>query len=143
MCEITGNCVDACGNGTRQVGLIRESDGALIFPNKNGQPAFSGAAVDLAPYCGKTVDVDGVLVGGDEVAAGMAKIYMVQKIREAGGEKFKKTNQFTKKWAKAHPEAKGKGPWFRRDPRILSEIEKTGYLGLGDAADVAFIKENY
>ena len=46
-----------------------------------------------------------------------------------------------KDWAAAHPDAKGKGPWFRRDPRVTAEIEAEGYLGLGQETDEAFIEE--
>jgi len=51
-------------------------------------------------------------------------------------------NQFlTKIWAKENPEAKGKGAWFRRDPRIRAMIADEGYLGLGLEIDEAFIKD--
>lgn len=142
LCELTGDCPAQCGAGKRQLGLIRVADDALVFPAKNGQPLFTGAATDLLPYCGKTVDVDGLLTGGDEIRAGSAKLFQIQRIREAGGE-WTKANKWTKDWAKKNPDAKGKGPWFRRDPRITKEIEKDGYLGLGLAADKAFIKDWY
>lgn len=142
LCEIAGDCPKDCGAGTRQMGLVREADGALIFPNKNGQPIFTGAATDLAPYCGKMVEVDGLLTGGDEITPGSAKIYQVQRIRELGGE-WKKANRWTKEWARKNPDAKGKGPWFRRDPRITEEIAKDGYLGLGPDEDKVFIKDWY
>jgi len=142
LCELTGDCPDNCGDGTRQLGLVRDYDRVLVFPNKNTQPVFSGAATDLQPYCGKRVFVDGLLVGGDEVAEGMPKIYQVQRIREIGGG-GEKTNRFTKAWAEKNPDAKGKGPWFRRDPLIGAEIEKDGYLGFGPEEDEAFIKDWY
>ena len=68
-------------------------------------------------------------------------LYMVQKIRLVGDEKWTKANRKTKDWAKANPEAKGKGPWFRRDPRVKEEIAREGYLGLGLEADKTFIEE--
>lgn len=142
LCELAGDCPDDCGGGTRQLGLLRDYDGVLVFPNKNTQPVFSGAATDLAPYCGKRVFVDGLLVGGDEVAEGVPKIYQVQRIREVG-EEWQPTNRFTKVWAEKYPDAKGKGPWFRRDPLIGAEIEKDGYLGYAPAEDEAFIKDWY
>lgn len=142
LCELTGDCPDACGGGARQLGLMREADDALVFATKNGQPLFTGAATDLAPYCGKRVEVDGLLTGGDEVIAGAAKVYQIQRIREVGGE-WSRANRWTKDWAKKNPNAKGKGPWYRRDPRIEGEIAKDGYLGLGLEADTAFIKDWY
>ena len=67
-------------------------------------------------------------------------MYLLQKIRESATEDWVKANRWTKDWAAANPEAKGKGPWFRRDPRVLAEIEAEGYLGLG-TDETEFIKE--
>ena len=68
------------------------------------------------------------------------KVYMLQRIREKGSKKWSKANLWTRKWAEKNKDAKGKGPWFRRDPRVKKQIEATGYLGLGPAADEAFRK---
>lgn len=138
LCELTGDCPANCGDGKRQLGLVRVADGALVLPLKNGQAAFSGAATDLAPYCGRTVGVDGVLVGDEDYTP--IKYYMVQLIRPEGSSDWVKANQWTKEWAKRNPEAKGKGPWFRRDPRVKAMIEADGYLGLGLETDKAFIE---
>lgn len=138
LCEFSGDCPADCGAGKRQLGLLRTADDVLVLPLKNSQAAFSGAAVDLAPYCGQTVEVDGLLL--DDPDLGARNVYMVQKIRIGDGE-WAKANQFTKVWAKQHPEAKGKGPWFRRDPRVKDEIAREGYLGLGLEVDEAFIKD--
>lgn len=138
LCELTGDCPANCGDGQRQMGLVRAADGALILPLKNGQAAFSGAATDLAPYCGQTVGVDGVLVGDADQTA--VKYYMVQFVRAEGADKWVKANRWTKEWAKRNPDAKGKGPWFRRDPRVKAMIEADGYLGLGLETDRAFIE---
>ncbi|MGR3616820.1 MAG: hypothetical protein ACU0BB_12345 [Paracoccaceae bacterium] len=138
LCQLTGDCPADCGAGKRQMGLLRTADDVLLLGFKNNQPAFSGAAVDLAQYCNQVVDVDGLLIEDPDLGA--TNIYMVQKIRAEGGE-WKKASQFTKVWAKENPEAKGKGPWFRRAPRIKDEIAKDGYLGLGLETDDAFIKE--
>ncbi len=138
LCELTGDCPENCGDGKRQLGLVRKADNALVLPLKNGQAAFSGAATDLAPYCGQTIGVDGVLVGDEDQTA--VKYYMVQLIRPEGASEWVKANQWTKEWAKRNPDAAGKGPWFRRDPRILAMIEKEGYLGIGLEADKAFIE---
>jgi len=142
LCELTGDCPDNCGDGKRQMGLIRADDDKLIYPQKNIQASFNGASTDLSLYCGKTIDVRGWMVGDEETLKGAAQLYQVQWIREDGG-KWKKANQWTKKWAKANPKAKGKGPWFRRHPLIKGEIEKDGYLGLGPEEDILFIKDWY
>lgn len=142
LCELSGDCPDDCGAGARQLGIVREADGALVPVLKNSQPAFNGAITDLLPYCGKRVDVDGVLIGDADQTA--SKLYMVQLIREAGANAWSKTNLWTRKWAEDNPDAAGeKGPWFRKDPRVKERIEEDGYLGLGKAADEAFIAEWY
>jgi len=135
LCEVTGNCAENCGNGARQLGLVRAADGVLVYPNKNSQAAFTGAAQELLPYCGKDVEVDGLMLEDPDLGA--VNIYLVQLIREVGAEEWVKANTWTKRWAEAHPEAAGKGPWFRRDPRVLAEIAEEGYFGLGLEADEA------
>ncbi|PWE33401.1 hypothetical protein DDZ14_05810 [Maritimibacter sp. 55A14] len=138
LCELTGDCPENCGDGRRQLGLERSADGVLVYPNKNAQPAFTGAVVELLPYCGREVEVDGLMI--DDPDLGARNIYLVQRIREAGGD-WVKADRWTGEWAEAHPDAPGKGPWFRRDPRIRAEIEAHGYLGLGEEADAAFIED--
>jgi hypothetical protein len=136
LCELAGDCVADCGGGRRQLGLLA-SDGRLVLVNKNGEPIFSGAAVDLAPYCGKRVEVDGLMVG-----EGATRIYQVQLIRELGEGEFHKTDRWSKAWNEAHPDLAGKeGPWFRKDPLINAEIAREGYLGLGLDADRKFIED--
>lgn len=139
LCELTGDCPDNCGNGTRQLGLIRTADEVLVYPNKNSQPAFTGAAVELAPFCGKEVEVDGLMINDPDLGA--RNIYLVQLIREAETEEWVKANRWTKVWAERHPDAKGKEPWFRRDPRVNAAIAENGYLGLGVEAEQPFLEE--
>lgn len=144
VCALTGDCPQDCGAGLRQMVLIREADGAMVLALKNGQPVFSGATFDLAPFCGQTVEVDGLLVGDPAItpAAGSAPLYQVQRIRTAGAE-WQKADAFTGAWAERFPEAAGKGEWFRNDPRIRERLEAEGYLGLGQEADAAYTKENF
>ena len=139
-CEITGDCADNCGNGSRQIGLLRAADGVLVFPNKNAQSGFQGASVDLLPFCGKSVEVDGLLIE-DEDIQGATNIFLVQKVREVGSEDWVKANTWSKAWAAKYPEAKGKGPWFRRDPRVNAHLAETGHFGLGLEKDAELIKE--
>ncbi|GFE63926.1 hypothetical protein [Litoreibacter roseus] len=135
-CEITGDCPANCGDGKRQLGLLRSADNVLVYPNKNSQPAFTGAAVELLPFCGQTVEVDGLLIEDPDLSA--TNIYLVQKVRTKGTEEWTKANQWTKVWAENHPDAKGKGPWFRRDPRVNARIDTTGYLGIGLSHEEAY-----
>lgn len=140
LCELTGDCPEDCGAGKRQLGLVRTADNVMVLAVKNSQAAFSGAAVDLAPYCRQTVEVDGLLI--DDPDLNVSNIYLVQRIKPENGE-WSKANTFTKKWAESNPDAGGKGPWFRRDPRIREAIARDGYLGLGLETDEAFIKEYF
>ncbi len=139
LCELTGDCPQNCGDGARQLALLRTADNVMVMPLKNVQPAFTGAANDLIAYCGMAVEVDGLLVSNDY--PGARNLYQMQMIRADGATDWVKANQWTKDWAAANPEAVGDGPWFRRDPRILSAIAADGYLGLGLEADREFIAE--
>ncbi len=141
LCEMTGDCADNCGDGHRQLGLLRAADGMLVYPNKNSQAAFTGAAQELLPFCGAQVEVDGLMINDPDLDVN--NVYLVQKIRNVGEEKWTRANSWTKKWAKANPDAKGKGPWFRRDPRVNAAIAANGYTGIGVEAEQPFIKEMF
>ena len=136
---MTGDCPDNCGDGKRQLALLRAADDVMVFPLKNNQPAFTGAANELSGVCAQEVEVDGLLI--DDPDIGAVNVYLVQKIRAVGSEDWVTANQWTKDWAAANPEAEGNGPWFRRDPRILAEIAREGYLGLGPEVDKPFIED--
>lgn len=141
LCELSGDCAEQCGSGNRNLGIVREGDGKLILVLKNSQFSFNGPVPDLLPYCNKQVDVDGLLVGDGEYYG--AKFYMVQFIRETGSGDWNKANKWTAAWKERNPEvANGKGPWFRRDPRVLKQIDASGYFGLGQEADDKYRAEN-
>lgn len=140
LCEVAGQCTDNCGDGSRHLGLVRDADNRLISVLKNGQFSFNGPAEDLLPYCNKQVDVDGIMIGDPEDHN--TQFYMVQFIKGAGAAEWNKANKWTKKWEERNPEAKGKGPWFRRDPRVKEQIKANGYFGLGKEADAKYAKEN-
>ena len=145
LCVLTGDCPADCGAGKRQMGILRSADGHFVLTNKNGQPAFTGASVDLMPYCGQTVEVDGLLVGDVEVTPGLrdGKLFQVQTVRVIGEDAAKKTNLWTKDWAERNADVGGKGPWFRRDPKVMEQIEAHGRFGLGAEADQKYIEENF
>jgi hypothetical protein len=136
LCTFSGDCPDDCGAGRRQLGLLRTADDTLILPLKNAQPLFTGAATELAPYCGKLVEVDGLIVENPDT--GSQNIYLIQMIREAGGE-WVTTDKWTETWKAANPDATGDQPWFRQDPRVNAAIAENGYLGLGLETDKEFI----
>jgi hypothetical protein len=142
LCELTGDCAEKCGAGTRQLGILRSKDKALVPVLKNGQPLFNGAIPDLLPYCGANVEVDGLLIG-DETAKG-AKFYQIQLIRREGEEGWQKTELWSKQWEKDHPGLADKtGEWMRHDPVVIKHIEAGGYFGLGKDVDEKWIKENF
>lgn len=141
LCEVMGDCPADCGAGKRQLGLVRAADSALVYPNKNNQPVFSGAASELLPFCGQQVEVDGLMLSDPDIGAN--NIYQIQKIRAVGAPDWVKADKWTKDWQAANPDNTGKAPWFRRDPRVNARIAATGYLGLGLDTDAAFIKETF
>jgi hypothetical protein len=141
LCELAGDCPADCGGGTRQLALRRTVDGVMVMPLKNGQPLFTGAANELAPFCGREVEVDGLLLADPD--AGFMNLYQVQKIRVAGTSDWIRANRWTEDWAARNPDAAGEGEWFRRDPRVKAEIAREGYLGLGLETDAAFLKEYF
>ena len=58
ICELTGDCPQECGVASdRQLGLV-DGDGKLILVAKN-LTFFAGGSMDLAPYCGQAIEVDG------------------------------------------------------------------------------------
>lgn len=140
ICALTGDCPADCGAGKRQMVLVREADGKIVLAAKNTQAGFQGATWDLAPLCGKTVKVDGLMVGDDPKLE--SKLYQVQLIGADGGD-LKKAKGFTGPWKARNPDAGGKGPWFRRDPHVQKRIDETGFLGLGLEIDAEFLQEEY
>lgn len=140
-CELTGNCVEDCGAGSRQMGLLRTADDVLVLAMKNSQANFMGAARDLALYCNQTVTVDGLMIEDEDL--NVKNVFQVQTILVEGADKPAKANKGSKLWAADHPEAKGKGAWFRRDPRVKAIIADEGYLGLGLEEDKTYAEENF
>lgn len=144
LCVLTGDCPADCGAGARQMGILRAADGKFVLAAKNAQPVFTGAAVDLAAFCGEQVEVDGLLVGDPGITPALgAKLYQVQTIRVLGEDETHTADRWTGDWEGRFPDTGGEGPWFRRDPRIGAEIEAHGRLGLGTEADEAFAEENF
>ncbi len=133
LCELAGDCPGNCGDGNRNLGIVRTSDSKLVIVSKNAQFEFNGGVDDLLPYCGQTVDVDGLLLGDDPSVPG--KIYMMQFVRRSGETEWTKAELWTSAWEKRNPAAKGEGPWYNRDPRVTKQIERSGYFGLGAAED--------
>ena len=136
LCELTGDCPNNCGDGTRQLGLLT-SDGQLIMPIKNSAP-FAGTAEELIEFCGKTVTADGL----HSTNRGY-KVFTLQFVREAPDGKWRGANRFLSKWAKENgvdvksAEAK---QWFRHDPTVKELIAVEGKLGLGPEEDQKYLE---
>ena len=88
LCELTGDCPPNCGDGKRQMGLLTD-DGKLRLTIKSNT-SFAGAVLDLLPWCGKRVEVDGLLIKADPMT-----FYMVQRLRAPGAEKWTNARAFS------------------------------------------------
>jgi|GEM_PF-250757 len=135
LCELSGDCPENCGGGKRQLGLI-DSEGKLILVGKNKSP-FSGAAVELLPFCGKQVTADGLFTENRGV-----RLFALQFVREGSDGKWRGATRFVNDWAErngfAADSAEAK-QWFRNDPNVIRIIERDGLLGLGKEADKEFL----
>ena len=127
MCELTGDCPAACGDGRRQLGLLTD-EGRLILAHKNVVP-FAGAVAELAGFCGKRVTADGLFATNRGVT-----VFALQFVREAPDGKWRRANRFRAHWAEANgvaADSKTAKSWFRNDPRVRALIARDGVLGLG------------
>ena len=123
-CELAKVCPPDCGAGKHQLGLLT-ADGKLR-PAVKASTIFAAPVLDLLPWCGRTVAVDGLLVQNPAMT-----IYYVQGIRAKAGEDYAPTDAFERKWIAAH------GPseeWFRNDPLVKEIIAKDGIVGIRGVA---------
>jgi hypothetical protein len=125
LCDLTGDCPADCGAGKRQLGLVMD-DGTLRLLVKSNT-LFAGATLDLLPYCGRRVEVDGLLIKADEMT-----LYFVQALREPGAEKWINTRAYSQMWIEDN-QAKDSNNWWRRDPRVKVMIEEFGPVGVPGA----------
>ena len=121
-CELSGNCPANCGNGKRQLGLLKD-DGTLLLVVKNVD-IFAGASADLIGFCGKRITADGLLIRSAKMP-----LFALQFKRLAPDGKWSRANQFTKNWSKTNGGKNG-NQWFRSDARIVSEIKANGVFGI-------------
>ncbi|NNE21122.1 MAG: hypothetical protein HKN11_00795 [Rhizobiales bacterium] len=122
LCEVTGECADNCGNGTRQFGLLFD-DGRLVPVVKNFD-IFAGAHEDLKAMCGKRITADGLMISNPKMP-----LFALQFKREAPDGKWSRANWFIKEWSKANPGKPGKA-WYKHDKRVLELIAKDGVYGI-------------
>ncbi|WP_420405351.1 hypothetical protein [Nisaea sp.] len=124
LCELNGDCPEKCGGGKRQLGLLRD-DGRLLIAVKSNT-LFAGATLDLLPYCGGRVEVDGLIITHPSMV-----IYMLQKHREPGAADWIQATAFAKDWKKRNGTTDAKR-WFRRDPQTKDVIGAFGKVGRPD-----------
>ena len=119
-CTLKGDCPPNCGDGRRQLGLLTE-DGKLRMAAK-GSTDFAGAVHDLLPYCGKTIEVDGLLIENPAIT-----IFMAQRLREGADKPWIATTRFDADWEARHGKSE---QWFRDDPLVKEVIAEDGVLGV-------------
>lgn len=119
-CELGQSCPPDCGAGKRQLGLLT-AEGKL-YPVVKGASLFAGGVVDLLPYCGKHVMVDGLLIENPRMT-----MFFVQNMRERADEKWKPAEAFEAQWVAQHGKT---NEWFRDDPLVKETIAADGVFGI-------------
>lgn len=120
LCTLKGDCAPDCGGGKRQLGLLT-GDGKLLAAAK-GNVFFAGAAVDLAPLCGQTITVDGLLIANPAMS-----LLFIQNLKTAADAELKPADGFITEWTAKNGAA---DEWFRADPQVKATIEANGVLGI-------------
>ena len=120
LCTLKGSCPANCGDGKRQLGLLT-ADGKLRLPVKGGT-LFANAIPDLLPYCGKKVQVDGLLIENPAMT-----IVHVQNLRENDSQKWKPTEAFEAQWFAKNGKVE---EWQRADPLVKEVISANGVFGI-------------
>ncbi len=127
LCELTGDCPEACGAGSRQLGLLKD-DGTLVLAIKNNFP-FTGATRDLQAFCGQRVLADGLSIENRG-----ARFFTVQFVKPLPDGKWRRANRWINEWAKQNGvESDGKKAqkWFRNDPTVAAiQKREGGKLGI-------------
>jgi hypothetical protein len=77
---------------------------------------------DLLPFCGRTVEVDGLLIESPRMP-----LFMVQQKREPGAAEWLPAKAFIQDWRADH---ESEGEWFREDPLIQETIAEQGVFGI-------------
>ena len=122
LCEISGNCAENCGGGTRQLGLLFD-DGRLVPVVKNFD-IFAGATADLIQFCDQRITADGLLIDDPDMP-----LFALQFKRLAPDGTWGRANQWGKDWSKANG-GKASGAWYKSDAMVLSTIKADGVFGI-------------
>jgi len=121
LCHLKGVCTPDCGAGKRQLGVV-QADGRFRLVAK-GNVDFAAAVPDLIGFCGREVEVDGLLIENPAIT-----LFFAQGVREAGSTApFTPTERFKTQWEARN----GAAPeWWRADPEANAIIAETGPLGI-------------
>lgn len=119
-CTLGKDCPEQCGAGKRQLGVLT-AEGRL-YPAVKGATLFAGAIADLLPYCGRKVQVDGLLIENPAM-----QLFFVQNLRETPDQKWQPAEAFERQWTAANGKA---DEWFRADPVVKRTIAEDGVLGI-------------
>ena len=120
VCALKGDCPPDCGAGKRQLGLLTP-DNKLRAVVK-GPVEFAGPVHDLKRWCGKTVQVDGLLVENPAIT-----IVQIQNIRESAEKPWAKALAFEEDWQAANGKAE---EWYREDKLVKQVIGADGVFGI-------------
>ena len=119
-CTLKNDCPPDCGGGKRLLGLLTD-DGKLRAAVK-ASVDFGGAVRDLLPYCGKTIQVDGLLIENPAIT-----MVMVQRMRENSSQEWRKTQTFQTDWEARNGKS---DEWYRNDPLANKIIAEDGVYGV-------------
>lgn len=123
LCQLKGRCAPDCGGGRRQLGLVL-ADGTFRLVAKSNID-FAGATRDLAGYCGREIEADGLLIENPAVT-----LFFVQRLRERPDQDWIVAERFKADWEARNGKAE---EWWRADPeanRIIAEDGPFGIKGL-------------
>jgi hypothetical protein len=119
-CELGGSCPPACGGGKRLLGLV-DAAGVLRHATK-GPVDFAGVVPDLLPFCGKTIEVDGLIIDNPKM-----KLFKLQRLRASAAEAWSDARGFESDWRKRNGPAE---EWMRADPAVKAIIAADGVYGV-------------
>ncbi len=120
LCALTGDCPEDCGGGRRQLSIV--TAGGKLYPAVKGNVFFAGATLDLLPYCGREVMVDGLVIENPAMT-----LLFVQNLRGSGREKWKPARAFLEDWTRRNGSS---NEWWRNDPKVKEVIARDGVFGI-------------
>jgi hypothetical protein len=120
LCQLKGSCTPDCGGGKRQLGLAL-ADGTFRLVAKSNID-FAGATSDLAGYCGREIEADGLLIENPAVT-----LFFVQRLRERPDQDWIVAERFKADWEAKNGKAE---EWWRGDPQANQIIAEDGPFGI-------------